>query len=69
MTGDLGEASKGLNAGDRKAVSDSGLDGLNRAQDCRDEFEAPPKDPSDLSGLVGNLITLCGAVFFAARGI
>ena len=36
-------------------------------RNCRDEFKAPPKDPSDLLRLVGKLITLCGIVFFASR--
>ena len=65
--GRIGEAAKGLAAGNGKAVAEAGLDGLNEGEDCRDEFEAPPKDPSELAGLVGKLITLCGAVFFAAQ--
>ena len=36
-------------------------------QNCRDDFKAPPNDPFDLLRLVGKLITLCGAVFFASR--
>lgn len=66
---DLGEASEDLRAGNSSGVAESGLDGLFEAQNCRDEFEAPPKDPSDLLGLVGKLITLCGAVFFAGQRI